>query len=143
MRPSPASPVRTRGYPGTPLVAKLGIKEGSTIAVVDRPEGWRLDLPPGVVVKNAARGTADVVLAFFTREAKLEPRLDRLGSMVFPSGGLWIAWPKKTAGVATDLSDQTIRKAVLVTGLVDNKVCAVDETWSALRFVWRVEHRAG
>ena len=143
MPPSPASRSGHGGYSGTPLAAKLGIKEGSTVAVVGRPEGWRLDLPPGVVVKHAARGTADVVLAFFTREAKLEPRLERLGSMVFPSGGLWIAWPKKTAGMVTDLSDQTVRRTVLVTGLVDNKVCAVDETWSALRFVWRVEHRPG
>ena len=88
-----------------------------------------------------ARGTSDVVLAFFTREAKLERRLDRLGSMIFPSGGLWIAWPKRTSGLTTDLSDQATRRVVLHTGMVDNKVCAVDETWSALRFAWRREHR--
>jgi hypothetical protein len=61
--------------------------------------------------------------------------------MVFPSGGLWIAWPKKAAGVATDLSDDAVRRTVLARGLVDNKVCAVDETWSALRFVWRRQDR--
>ena len=134
-------PVRTRGVFGHAPAAKLGIKEGSKVAIVGASGDVDLDLPPGVAVSYGARGTADVVLAFVTRQAELEQRLDRLGSMVFPSGGLWIAWPKKSAGLVTDLSDQTIRETVLSTGLVDNKVCAVDGTWSALRFVWRVERR--
>ncbi len=85
--------------------------------------------------------TADVVLAFFTEAVELEPRLDRLGAMVFPAGGLWIAWPKRTSGVPTDLTDHAVRALALPRGLVDNKVCAVDGTRTGLRLVWRVELR--
>ncbi len=85
---------------------------------------------------------ADVVLAFFTEAAELERRLDRLGAMVFPAGGLWIAWPKRTSGVATDLTDHAVRASALPRGLVvDDKVCAVDATWTGLRLVWRRELR--
>ncbi len=131
------------GYSGTPLATKLGIKAGSTLALIGAPEGWRCDLPPGVALKRQARGHADVVLAFFTRRAMLDRRVDDLGALIFPSGGLWVAWPKKASGTATDLSDGAVREAALSRGLVDNKVCAVDETWSALRLVWRREHRQG
>jgi hypothetical protein len=82
-----------------------------------------------------------VVLAFFVHKVPLEARLEWLCSMIFPSGGLWIAWPKKTSGMETDLTDQVVRQAVLSHRLVDNKVCAVDETWAALRFVWRRQSR--
>lgn len=123
------------------MAAKLGIKEGSRLTVLGASEDLRLELPPGVMVRHVARGTSDVVLAFFTREMRVAQRLDRLGSMIFPSGGLWIAWPKRSSGLATDLSDLAVRRVVLDTGMVDNKVCAIDETWSALRFVWRREHR--
>jgi hypothetical protein len=139
VRPFPISP--PAGYSGTPLAAKLGIKEDSRLTLLRAPEGLRLDLPSGVMVRHAARGSSDVVLAFFIRESELDQRLDRLGSMIFPSGSLWIAWPKRAAGLATDLSDLAVRRVVLRTGMVDNKVCAIDETWSALRFVWRREHR--
>ncbi len=81
------------------------------------------------------------MLAFFTRASKVEPRLDRLGSMIFPSGALWIAWPKKSSGVESGITDVAVPDIVLRRGLVDNKVCAIDETWSALRFVWRRERR--
>ena len=93
-------------------------------------------------MKRQARGSADVVLAFYTRATRIESRLDRLGSMIFPAGGLWIAWPKRTSGVATDITDGAVRSMALPRGLVDNKVCAIDGTWSALRLVWRREHRA-
>jgi hypothetical protein len=83
------------------------------------------------------------VVAFFTKTATLEDRLDALGAMIFPAGGLWIAWPKRASGVSTDLSDHAVRAAALPRGLVDNKVCALDETWSALRLVWRREKRGG
>ncbi len=129
------------GYSGTSLTAKLGVKEDSTLALLDAPVDLRLEVPPGVVVRHTARGNADVVLAFFTRASKVEPRLDRLGSMIFPSGALWIAWPKKSSGMESDITDIAVRDIVLRRGLVDNKVCAIDETWSALRFVWRREHR--
>jgi hypothetical protein len=98
-------------------------------------------LPPHVTVKRQARGLVDVVLAFFVQQKKLDQRLPGLAAMIFPSGGLWIAWPKRMSGLVTDLTDQVVRDLVLPRGLVDNKVCAVDETWSALRFVWRLEHR--
>lgn len=123
------------------MTAKLGVKEDSTLALLDAPVDLRLEVPPGVVVRHTARGNADVVLAFFTRASKVEPRLDRLGSMIFPSGALWIAWPKKSSGMESDITDIAVRDIVLRRGLVDNKVCAIDETWSALRFVWRREHR--
>jgi hypothetical protein len=129
------------GYSGTSLTAKLGVTEDSTLALLDAPVDLRLEVPPGVVVRHTARGNADVVLAFFTRASKVEPRLDRLGSMIFPSGALWIAWPKKSSGMESDITDVAVRDIVLRRGLVDNKVCAIDETWSALRFVWRREHR--
>jgi hypothetical protein len=130
------------GYSGSPLAVKLGIKEGATLALLHAPSEWTLALPPDVAVKRQARGRADVVVAFFVRKAKLEQQLDALAPMIFPSGGLWIAWPKKASGMQTDLTDTAVRAVVLERGLVDNKVCAVDETWSGLRFVWRRQHRS-
>jgi len=130
------------GYSGNPLHAKLGIKEGMTLALLKAPLRVVTDLPNGVVVKHQARGSADVVVAFFTRRADFERRVSGLGRMIFPSGGLWIAWPKRAAGVPTDMTDDVVREAALPLGLVDNKVCAIDETWSGLRVVWRRERRA-
>ena len=80
-------------------------------------------------------------MAFFTQRRELERRLDALGTMIFPAGGLWIAWPKRTSGVVTDITDNVVRELALPRGLVDNKVCAIDETWSGLRVVWRRERR--
>jgi hypothetical protein len=131
------------GYSGTPLHTKLGIKAGMTVALLKSPPGVVTELPNGVVVKRQARGSADVVVAFVTRRAELEPRLAALGKMIFPAGGLWIAWPKRAAGVPTDITDQVVREVSLPLGLVDNKVCAIDETWSGLRVVWRRERRSG
>jgi hypothetical protein len=129
------------GYSGTPLATKLGIKEGSRLTLLSAPGALALDLPPEVEVRRQLRGKADVVVAFFTALGKLDGRLPALGSVIFPSGSLWIAWPKRASGVPTDLSDTVVRGAGLRRGLVDNKVCAIDETWSALRFVWRLEIR--
>jgi hypothetical protein len=131
------------GYSGTPLAAKLGIKDGTTLALLGAPVDFHLELPPTVSVSHQARGRADVVVAFFTRRATFEQRLHRLGEMVFPSGGLWIAWPKKASGLVTDMTDHVVRGEALPTGLVDNKVCAIDVTWSGLRLVWRRENRVG
>ena len=129
------------GCSGTSLTTKLGINESSRLALLDAPADLPLELPPTVVVRHQARGHADIVLAFFVRADRIERRLDRLASMIFPSGAVWIAWPKRTSGVETDLSDGAVRDIALRRGLVDNKVCAIDETWSALRFAWRREHR--
>ncbi len=130
------------GYSGTPLPKKLGIGDGMVVVLLDAPRDLQLDLPPTVRVKRQVRGRADVVVAFFTNVAKLEHRMDALSSIVYPSGSLWIAWPKRTSGVRTDMTDDAVRSAALRRGLVDNKVCAIDATWSSLRVVWRRERRA-
>ena len=132
------------GYSGTPLPQKLGIKPGARLAVVRAPEGFEgaLDpLPEGVRLRTQARGAQDIVLFFATRRAELERRFDSLARTVAPAGGLWIAWPKRTACVATDLREGIVRELGLAHGLVDNKVCAIDDTWSGLRFVVRVNDR--
>jgi hypothetical protein len=129
------------GYSGTPLPKKLGIVEGSTLALVNAPPGVIDGLPPEVTVKRQARGKADVVVAFFTERRDFERRLEALGRMIYPSGGVWVAWPKRTSGQATTMHEDVVREVALPLGLVDNKVCAIDETWSALRVVWRRERR--
>src|SRR3954463_15629250 len=133
------------GYSGTPLPQKLGIKPGARVALVRAPEKFERQLTPlpdGVRLRTQARGAQDVVLFFATREAELERRFDALARSVAPAGGLWIAWPKRTASVATDLREGLVREIGLAHGLVDNKVCAVDDVWSGLRFVYRVSDRA-
>jgi hypothetical protein len=129
------------GYSGTPLATKLGIRDGSTVALLGAPADIPLMLPSSTRVKKQARGRADVVLAFVTQVRRYEARLDPLASMVFPSGSLWIAWPKRSSGVTTDMTDDAVRRLALARGLVDNKVCAVDDVWTALRLVWRRELR--
>jgi hypothetical protein len=129
------------GYSGTPLPKKLGISESSTLALIGHPDGVIEELPPGVIVKYRARGSADVVVAFFTRRSDFERRIDRLAQMIFPSGGLWVAWPKRVSGFDTDMHEGAVREVALPRGLVDNKVCAIDERWSGLRIVWRRERR--
>jgi hypothetical protein len=127
------------------LAKKLGIKAGSRVALVRAPDGFDettlAPLPDGVRVRTQARAAQDVVLFFATRRAELDRRFDGLANAVAPEGGLWIAWPKKTAGVATDLSENVVRDVGLAHGLVDNKVCAVDDVWSGLRFVCRLKDR--
>jgi len=130
------------GYSGTPLATKLGIEAGMNLALLLTPSDFDMDLPAGVVVRRQARGRADVVLAFSPQMEKIDARVQAWGSIVFPSGGLWLAWPKKASGRATEITDGALRSVLLPLGMVDNKVCAVDATWTALRFVWRREHRA-
>ncbi len=129
------------GYSGTPLPKKLGIVEGSTLALIEAPHGVIHDLPPGVTVKRQARGSADVVVSFFVHRRDFERRIAALAKMIFPSGGLWVAWPKRASGRPTDMHEGVVREVALPLGLVDNKVCAIDETWSGLRVVWRRERR--
>jgi hypothetical protein len=129
------------GYSGTPLPEKLGIVDGSALALVNAPPGVLDGLPPGVTVKRQARGKADVVVGFFTERRELERRIEALGRMIFPSGGLWVAWPKRSSGRATTMDEHVVRELALPLGLVDNKVCAIDGTWSGLRVVWRRERR--
>jgi hypothetical protein len=130
------------GYSSTPLAQKLGIKDGSTVALLGEPAGTVSPLPAGVTVRRQARGSADVVVAFFTDRGALARRVGVLSKMVFPDGGLWVAWPKRASGVATTVNEDVVREVGLPLGLVDNKVCAIDKTWSGLRLVWRKERRA-
>jgi len=129
------------GYSGTPLPAKLGIKPASTLVLIDAPSGVITDLPDGVVVRTRASGKADVVVLFTSRRRELERRVDALGRMIFPSGGLWIAFPNRASGVETDMTDHVVREIALPLGLVDNKICAIDYTWTGVRVVWRRELR--
>jgi hypothetical protein len=137
------SPV-TAGYSGTPLVRKLGIRPGSRLALIAAPDGVDEllgELPDGVVVRRRARGSCDVIVVFCTRRSELERRLPALRAALDQAGGLWVAWPKRASGVETDLSDCAVRELGLAAGLVDNKVCAIDATWSGLRFVYRLVDR--
>ncbi len=133
------------GYSGTPLVNKLGIKPDHQVALVNAPADFPSTLgrlPAGVMLHDGARGGAkDVIVFFTTRLADLRKRFGGLAGQLTPAGGLWIAWPKKASGVPTDLTENVIRDVGLEAGLVDNKVCAVDETWSGLRFVIRLKDR--
>jgi len=133
------------GYSGTPLAKKLGIKDGSRVAAIGAPSGFAksLRLPAGTTLATSARGRQDVIIFFVKRKADLARRLPAFKRALEPDGGLWIAWPKKTSGMATDLSFDPVQGLGLASGLVDNKVCAIDDTWSGLRFVYRVADRPG
>jgi hypothetical protein len=134
------------GYSGTPLPQKLGIGEGDAVALIGAPE-WLEDaiaeVPSVAEIHTHLDGDTpfDVIVAFVSWRAELEADLGRLRDRMAPACGLWIAWPKRAAKVPTDMSDNVIREIALPTGLVDNKVCAIDQTWSALRLVIRREHR--
>jgi hypothetical protein len=124
------------------LATKLGVTEDAAVALLHAPADFEWTLPAGVqITRRRALAHADVALAFFTRRAQLEREVEPLSELVFPDGSLWVAWPKRTSGVSTDLTDHVARELALPLGLVDNKVCALDQTWTALRFVWRRERR--
>lgn len=132
------------GYSGTPLPTKLGIREGSRVVVLRAPDGFDdllSPLPDGVRVTRRLGSGADVIIAFVTRRAVLERDLARLRGGMHDAGGLWIAWPKRASGVATDVTEDVVREIALAAGLVDNKVCAIDADWSGLRVVVRVADR--
>lgn len=132
------------GYSGTPLAKKLGIKPGHNVATVNEPAEFRallVGLPDDVDLDAELGGQPDVVVAFYLERAELGADLAPLANAVFPDRVIWLAWPKKTAGVATDLTGDVVRASVLATKLVDVKVCAISDTWSGLKVVWRKEHR--
>jgi hypothetical protein len=132
------------GYSGTPLPRKLGIKPGATVLLVDAPLGFESELQPlpeGAEILREWGDGADVGVLFVTRRQQLEDRFADVAAHLHPAGGLWVAWPKKSSKVPTDVTEDVLREVVLPTGWVDNKVCAVTDVWSGLRFVLRVERR--
>lgn len=132
------------GYSGTPLPKKLCIKEGARVALVSAPPNFESvlgELPAGVELVPASRKGLDVVLLFARSRAELVRRFESLAARIKADGSLWVAWPKRASGVETDLAEPYVRQHGLDVGLVDVKVCAVDETWSGLRFVYRLKDR--
>jgi hypothetical protein len=135
------------GYSGTPLSRKLGIGEDDEVVIVGAPNGFADKLAAEVgdeaVIHTDLVDAAlfDVMVAFVAWRSELESQLDLLRARMAPACGLWIAWPKRASKVATDMSENVIREIALPTGLVDNKVCAIDQTWSGLRLVIRRELR--
>jgi len=134
------------GYSGTPLPQKLGIKPEHRVALLHAPQGFEKTLgalPEGVRVVKRLSGRAkhDVIVCFVTEKAVLKKALASLLRVMQPNAGLWVAWPKKSSGVATDMTEDSVRELALPKGLVDNKVCAIDDIWSGLRCVIRLENR--
>ena len=132
------------GYSGTPLAKKLGIRTGHRVGLIGALEGFEETLeglPEGVRFSRRAAGRFDVIVFFTRSHDELDRRFATLAGKLHEAGGLWVAWPKKSSGVATDLLEDRVRHAGLEAGLVDNKICAIDEIWSGLRFVYRLRDR--
>jgi hypothetical protein len=132
------------GYSGTPLARKLGIKDGMRVSLVGAPRefGPELDpLPDGVRVGRRQAADPDLAVLFVTSRAQLATRFPAVAAALPPAGPLWVAWPKKSSGVATDLTEDVLRQVCLPLGWVDVKVCAVTDVWSGLKFVLRKENR--
>ena len=132
------------GYSGTPLVRKLGIKPGHRVAFPNAPEGFGEllgELPEAAELRERVRGPLDVIVFFTKSRGELERRLPALRRAMDPAAGLWIAWPKRASGVETEITEDVVRDLGYENSLVDNKVCAIDETWSGLRLVIRLRDR--
>ena len=132
------------GYSKTPLVRKLGIKEGFKMCVINPPGNyWELlgDLPDGVSIWKLDEGGLDFIHFFTRHRAQLEESIGALKAKMVPAGLIWVSWPKKASRVPTDLDENVVRKVALRSGLVDTKVAAVDETWSGLKLVIRLKDR--
>ena len=133
------------GYSSTPLAKKLGIKEGSRIALVNAPNDFESELgelPHRVEFVKRPTNSLDIVLFFVLTERALARDFAKLAGKLVTNGMIWIAWPKKSSGVTTDLSFERVQRIGLDAGLVDVKICAIDETWSGLKFVYRLKDRA-
>jgi hypothetical protein len=136
--PSPA------GYSGTPLWKKLGLREGLTVVIINAPRGYRKllsGLPKGVAFVADGEPPISFVHLFTSSASELAARLSSLKRDLAPDGVIWVSWPKKASGVATDITEDAIREVALPMGLVDIKVCAVDATWSGLKLVIRKSKR--
>ena len=130
-----------KDYSATPLWKKLGLKEGARFAILNGPDGFGMTLPGGVKIFRKLAGRFDVILLFATREAELKRAFARAKSFLTPAGGLWIAHPKKSSAIATNLAFDNVQNTGLDAGLVDNKSCAIDDEWSGVRFVYRLKDR--
>jgi len=136
--------VEVAGYSGRSLVAKLGINPGARIAILNPPRGYGRTLgrlPQAAIRRSRVAGSLDLIQFFATGRRQLERRFSPLERALAPAGALWISWPKRASGVATDLTEDVIRAIGLAHGLVDVKVCAVDAVWSGLKFVRRLKDR--
>jgi hypothetical protein len=132
------------GYSGTPLPQKLGIKPGMIVVVIDAPENYRKllgQIPSGVNFATRPVGNTKLVHLFATRRSELANQLSILRRKIADDVALWVSWPKKSSGVATDITEDVIRAVALPLGFVDVKVCAVDDTWSGLKLMIRKENR--
>ena len=132
------------GYSGTPLVKKLGIKDGFNMAIVNAPPGFISTLnplPENVSINSRARRPLNFAMLFVKKESVLQKNFSRFAGKLQSNGMIWVAWPKKSSGVATDLTFNNVQALGLAAGLVDVKICAVDETWSGLKFVYRLKDR--
>ena len=133
------------GYSGTPLPKKLGIKDGSRIVLINAPRDFESELgelPDNVEFIKRPTKSLDIILFFVLTKRALARDFAKLAAKITANGMMWIAWPKKSSGVVTDLSEQRVREIGLNAGLVDVKVCAIDETWSGLKFVYRLKDRS-
>jgi hypothetical protein len=132
------------GYSGTPVPKKLGIKPKFRVAFVDLPAEVKAELKDALAecsVVRDGRDLLDFAMVFVKTQADLKKFFGRIAKQLAPSGMLWVSWPKKTSGVATDMNENDVRRIGLEAGLVDVKVCAVSEVWSGLKFVIRVKDR--
>ncbi len=133
--------VPDKDYSATPLWKKLGIKDGGSVAIVREPSRVSIAIPPGAQRLASPRKGTDVIVVFETRLGRLEKALPALEPKLAPDGGLWVAYPKKSSALATDLTFENVQRVGLDAGLVDNKSCAIDADWSAVRFVYRLKDR--
>ena len=129
------------GYTGRPQAAKLGLRSGQRVYLHRAPSGWDLAAPPDGLPDAGPDGPADVIIAFYTAADSIPAELEGLARRIYPAGALWVAWPRRAGGHRSDITDTVIREHALPMGLVDVKVAAIDENWSGLRLVWRVENR--
>jgi len=132
------------GYSGTPLPQKLGIKEGTIVVAIDAPENYRKllgNIPSGVNFASRPVGNTKFVHLFVKERRQLQEHLQSLRRKIPDDAAVWVSWPKKSSGVPTNITEDAIRSAALPLGFVDTKVCAVDETWSALKLMIRRENR--
>ncbi|HEY6121750.1 MAG TPA: hypothetical protein VIV66_17465 [Pyrinomonadaceae bacterium] len=133
------------GYSGTPLIKKLGLKEGFRVRYVNQPVGFPKllgELPANVQVFSRLASSLNLIVLFVTSRRELERKFRPLVAKLKHDGMIWVAWPKKSSGILTDLSFDPVQKLGLNAGLVDVKICAIDETWSGLKFVYRLKDRS-